>query len=65
MRNHAVDIVLTDLAMEPMNGIEFVRSLRTGPDSPGPMLPVIIITGHASVKRLLEALDAGVNELMG
>ena len=64
LRNHAVDIVLTDLAMEPMNGIEFVRSLRTGPDSPGPMLPVIMITGHATMKRLQEARDAGVNEFM-
>ena len=65
LRSHAVDIVLTDLAMEPMNGIEFVRSLRTGPDSPGPMLPVIMITGHATMKRLQEARDAGVNEFMG
>ena len=65
LRNHAVDIVLTDLAMEPMNGIDFVRSLRTGPDSPGPMLPVIMITGHATMKRLQEARDAGVNEFMG
>ena len=65
LRNHAVDIVLTDLAMEPMDGIEFVLSLRTGRDSPGPMLPVIMITGHATMKRLQEARDAGVNEFMG
>lgn len=65
MRNHAIDIVLTDLAMEPMNGIDFVRSLRTGADSPGPMTPVIMITGHATMKRLSEARDAGVNEFMG
>lgn len=65
LRNHAIDIVLTDLAMEPMNGIDFVRSLRTGAESPGPMIPVIMITGHATMKRLQEARDAGVNEFMG
>jgi CheY-like chemotaxis protein len=64
LRNHAIDIVLTDLAMEPMNGIDFVRMLRTGPESPSPMVPVIMITGHSTMKRIQEARDAGVNEFM-
>ena len=41
MRSHQIDVVLTDLAMEPIDGIEFVRLLRNAPDSPGQMTPVI------------------------
>lgn len=64
LRNHAVDIVLTDLAMEPVDGIAFARLIRTAPESPNSMVPVIMITGHATLKRIAEARDAGVNEFM-
>lgn len=65
MRSHAIDIVLTDLAMEPLDGLGFVRLLRTAPESPNPLVPVIMITGHATMKTIREARDAGVNEFMG
>ncbi|RZJ83411.1 MAG: response regulator, partial [Brevundimonas sp.] len=42
MRAHNIDIVLTDLAMEPLDGIDFVRLLRNSPDSPNPMVPVLM-----------------------
>ena len=64
LRNHAIDIVLTDLAMEPVDGIAFARLIRTAPESPNSMVPVIMITGHATLKRIAEARDAGVNEFM-
>jgi CheY-like chemotaxis protein len=64
LRNHAIDIVLTDLAMEPVDGIAFVRMLRAAHDSPHHMVPVVMITGHATLKRIAEARDAGVNEFM-
>jgi len=64
MRNHAVDIVMTDLSMQPLDGIDFVRLLRNSPDSPNPMVPVIMITGHSTMTRVAEARDAGVNEFM-
>src|SRR5579859_5633334 len=43
MRTHPVDIIMSDLAMQPMDGIDFVRLLRNSPDSPNPMAPVILI----------------------
>ena len=64
MRTHQVDVVMTDLAMQPLDGIDFVRLLRNSPDSPNQMAPVIMITGHSTSRRVSEARDAGVNEFL-
>ena len=64
MRGHTVDIVMTDLAMSPLDGIDFVRLLRNSSDSPNQMIPVIMVTGHLTVRRIGEARDAGVNEFV-
>lgn len=64
MRTHQIDIIMTDLAMQPLDGIDFVRLLRNSPDSPNPMAPVIMITGHSTHKRVNEARDVGVNEFL-
>jgi CheY-like chemotaxis protein len=64
MRNHAVDIIMTDLSMQPLDGIDFVRLLRRSPDSPNQMCPVIMITGHSTMARVNEARNAGVNEFL-
>ena len=55
---------MTDLAMQPLDGIDFVRLLRNSPDSPNPMAPVIMITGHSTLRRVHEARDVGVNEFL-
>jgi two-component system chemotaxis response regulator CheY len=64
IRSHPIDIVMTDLAMQPLDGIDFVRLLRNSPDSPNPMVPVIMITGHSTQGRVFEARDVGVNEFL-
>jgi YesN/AraC family two-component response regulator len=64
MRDNPVDIVMTDLSMQPLDGIDFVRLLRNSPDSPNPTVPVIMITGHSTFARVNEARDAGVTEFL-
>ena len=64
MRTHQVDVVIADLAMEPVDGIAFTSLLRNAPDSPGQMTPVIMVTGHSTERRVKEARDAGVNEFL-
>jgi len=64
LRGNPIDIVMTDLAMEPMDGIDFVRLLRNSEDSPNPMVPVIMITGHSTMRRVGEARDVGVTEFL-
>ena len=64
MRQWAPDIVITDWAMEPLDGLDFVRLIRKGEDSPNPYVPIILLTGHTEMHRVLEARDAGVNEVL-
>ena len=64
LRGNPIDIVMTDLAMEPLDGIDFVRLLRNSQDSPNPMVPVIMITGHSTIRRVAEARDVGVTEFL-
>ena len=58
------DIVITDWHMEPLNGLDFVRMVRSGEDSPNPYVPTIMLTGHTELHRVCEARDAGVNEFL-
>lgn len=64
MREVEMDLVMTDLTMGPLDGIDFVNLLRNSPDSPAPFCPVIMITGHSTMRRVAEARDAGVNEFL-
>ncbi len=64
LRNHSIDIVMTDLQMQPLDGLDFVRLVRNSPDSPCPMVPVIMITGHSTLRRVGEARDVGVTEFL-
>lgn len=64
LRQRKPDLVLTDLAMKPMDGLAFTRYVRTDPQSPNPFVPIIMITGHTEKARVEQARDAGVTELL-
>jgi two-component system chemotaxis response regulator CheY len=64
LRKNQIDIVMTDLAMQPLDGIDLVRRLRNANESPNPMVPVIMITGHSTLRRVAEARDVGVTEFL-
>lgn len=56
---HAVDIVLTDILMPKMNGIEFARLVRSGVHNA--KCPIIIATAHTEVSYLLDAISLQVD----
>jgi two-component system chemotaxis response regulator CheY len=62
--DHPLDLIITDLSMKPLDGIDFVRLLRRSQESRNKTVPVIMITGHATSARVSEARDAGVNEFL-
>ena len=64
LRERKCDLVLTDLAMKPMDGLEFTRHVRTSEQSPNPFVPIIMITGHTERYRVEAARDAGVTEFL-
>lgn len=59
-----VDLILTDLSMAPVEGIQFTRRVRTSPESPNPYVPIIMVTGHTERHRVEAARDAGVTEFL-
>ena len=64
LREKPCDLVLSDLAMKPMDGIDFTREIRQSPRSANPFMPIIMITGHTEKQRVETARDAGVTEFL-
>lgn len=59
-----VDIVFADYLMEPMDGLEMTRRIRSSPDSPNPYVPIVMVTAHATPGTVRAAREAGVTELL-
>ena len=64
LRERKSDLVLSDLAMKPMDGLEFTRRVRNDEQSPNPFVPIIMISGHTEKYRVEAARDAGVTEFL-
>jgi CheY-like chemotaxis protein len=64
LRERRSDLILADLAMNPMDGLEFTRRVRNDEQSPNPFVPIIMITGHTEKHRVEAARDAGVTEFL-
>lgn len=62
VRQYAIDIVVLDYNLGFMDGVEFVKLMRTATDSPNPYLPIIMLTAYTEHHRVLTARDAGVTE---
>jgi CheY-like chemotaxis protein len=59
-----VDVVISDLCMEPMDGVEFTRRLRTPRNGLNPYVPVLMVSGHTEAARVRDAIAAGVTEFL-
>jgi len=52
-----IDLVITDLHMPVMNGIEFIKVVRNSPDYK--MIPILFLTTESQIEKKLEAKEAG------
>lgn len=64
LRHFPADIIICDWNMDPLDGLDFTRLVRTGKDSPNPFVPIVMLTGHTERNRVMEARDAGVHEFL-
>jgi two-component system, chemotaxis family, chemotaxis protein CheY len=48
--------------MEPVNGCELTKLIRTASDSPNHYVPIIMLTAYAERSKVEAARDAGVTE---
>jgi two-component system chemotaxis response regulator CheY len=64
LQHFTADIIIVDWYMEPLDGLDFVRLMRTAKDSPNPYIPIIMLTGYTEYRRVAEARDAGINEFL-
>jgi CheY-like chemotaxis protein len=58
------DVVLSDLDMKPMNGIDFTVEVRQSGHSSYSIVPIIMITGHTELHVVQKARDAGITEFI-
>lgn len=64
MKTIDADIVFCDWQMKPMDGIQFTKLVRKSENSPDIYIPIIMLTGHTEMTRVVTARDAGVNEFL-
>ncbi len=57
-REHRIDVVVTDLKLPGMNGLEFLEAVKRA-DS---RIPVIVMTAYGTVETAVEAMKAGASD---
>lgn len=60
IKRNSPDLVITDIGMPEMDGLELLQQLR----SMGDNLPVLIFTGHATVDTAVRAMKLGALDYM-
>jgi two-component system chemotaxis response regulator CheY len=64
IRTMAPDVVIVDCQMPGLDGLGFVRMVRSPDTFPYPDIPIIMLTGHGERSRVVEALETGVHEFL-
>lgn len=62
--NSNPDMIITDWQMPEMDGIDFIKKVRTHPDSPNRTIPIIMMTGYTSAGHVRQIMDSGATEFI-
>mgnify|MGYP001073359669 CR=1 FL=1 len=62
LENEYFDVILMDINMPTMDGIECAREIRALPDEKKANIPIIAITGNARNYTLDDFKNVGINE---
>ena len=58
------DIVFVDWEMPIVDGLQFIKTVRSPATFPIPDVPIILLTGHGDRWRVIEAARLGVHEYL-
>ncbi len=61
-REHLPDLILLDVMMPKIDGIEVCRRLKA--DASLPFMPIILVTAKTDTKDVVTGLDAGADEYL-
>lgn len=61
-RRHPIDVAIADYHLGFMDGVAFVRLMRTAADSPNAFLPIIMLSAYSEELRVTAARDAGATD---
>lgn len=64
LKEYPADLATVDQKMAGVSGLEFVRQVRDELTSPCPFLPIIMMTGNTDADLIMQAREAGVNDLV-
>ncbi len=59
-KSRAFDAIITDIRLDGMDGIELLKNVR----AQGSDIPVIVMTGHASMQSAISALKLGADDYL-
>ncbi len=62
-QSNTPDLIISDWSPE-LDGIEFIKRIRSNPASPDPFVPIIICTGNTERHHVCTARDAGITEFL-
>jgi PAS domain S-box-containing protein len=62
IRRKRPDLVLSDVMMPEMNGLELLRALKSEPDTKS--IPVILLSGRAGEDSRVEGLESGADDYL-
>ncbi len=64
LQEFPINLVITDLEMDPVSGIDLVRMIRSDGDSAKQMVPIIMLTGYTDLHLVEQARDVGIDEFV-
>lgn len=59
LAQYQIDLILTDILMPKINGIEMIKKIREGKTNP--QIPIVITTAHTETQYLLDAIHLRVD----
>jgi len=60
LQNYHYDLILTDIMMDDMTGIELLKKIK----EKFPEIPVVLMTGYSSIDTAIEAIRLGASDYL-